>query len=163
LEVAAFAPGALIRRGVRVLGRIALIAASSGLVTGCQWAVNPFADEFQAQPPVTTASVDGVHASGLASAIRVRPYEGMVRGPLDGSVIHGPLYFEDPFETKGSEDGRFAWTWEDYLQVFYWRGRFLLNAVFIPVSAVVQPPWTDVSSGAGTSAPVSTAGSGASY
>ena len=59
----------------------------------------------------------------------------------DGTVLHLPLYFEDPFEDKGSEDGRFAWTGEDYFQILYWRGRFLLNAVAFPISATVTPPW----------------------
>jgi hypothetical protein len=65
---------------------------------------------------------------------------------MDGTVTHGPLFFEDGFEDQGSEDGQFAWTGEDYLQMFYWRGRFLVNALCFPVSAVVTPPWVVMAS-----------------
>jgi len=104
--------------------------------------VCPFHDEFVVHPTVaTTASAEGVHAAKATPVLRQRDHAQKEISPNDGAVTHGPLYFEDPFEDKGSEDGKFAWTGEDYLQWWYWRGRFLLNAVALPVSAVVTPPW----------------------
>jgi len=104
--------------------------------------VNPFHDELAGQQAVTTASVEGARAAKTTPTVRQRDYPTVELRPEAEGVTHGPLYFEDPFEDKGSEDGRFAWTGEDYLQMFYWRGRFLLNTFFFPVSAVVTPPWT---------------------
>jgi hypothetical protein len=115
--------------------------AAALLLTGCQLMVNPFTDELASQRAVSTASSEGARAAQVNPTVLRRPYESTVIRPQDGTVTHGPLYFEDPFEDEGSEDGRFAWTGEDYLQVFYWRGRFLLNGVLLPLSAVVAPPW----------------------
>ncbi len=107
---------------------------------GCQLAVNPFADEFHNQPRVTTPSVDGVLAAGKSAPQMTRPLTPAERCPQDGTVPHTPLYFEDPYEENGSEDGQFAWTSEDYWHIFYWRGRFLVNALLFPVKAVITPP-----------------------
>ncbi len=123
-------------------GGIAL-ATIAFFLGGCSLMVCPFHDEFVVHPvDTTTGSVNGVRGSGLAAALRERGHEPTERHAESGTVTHGPLYFEDPFEDKGSEDGQFAWTGEDYLQIFYWRGRFLLNGIAFPVSAVVTPPWT---------------------
>jgi len=110
-------------------------------LVGCSVRVNPFKDEFQDEPPVTTPSVDMVRAAHVAPRMPVRAFEQVQRVAEEGAVRHGPIYFEDPYEENGSEDGRFSWTWEDYWQVFYWRGRFLVNAVIFPVRAVLTPPW----------------------
>ena len=118
------------------------IVPSIVFMTGCQLMVDPFKDELAGQQAITTASVEGAQAAKTTPTVRQRDYTPVeLRAEADG-VTHGPLYFEDPFENKGSEDGRFAWTGEDYLQMFYWRGRFLLNTVLFPISAVVTPPWT---------------------
>ena len=126
--------------------RIAFVlAAFVGLGAGCssQLMVCPFHDELVSHPiAATTASVDGVHAAHLTPSMRVREHGPKEIRPFDGSVTHGPLYFEDPFEENGSNDGRFAWTGEDYLQWWYWRGRFIFNAVIFPWSVVDTPPWT---------------------
>ena len=119
-----------------------LIVALSAPGCSRQLAVRPFQDEFAVHPTVTTtASAEGVHAANLTAAIRVRRHAMREIRPHDGSVTHAPLYFEDPFEEQGSDDGKFAWTGEDYLQMWYWRGRFLVNAVFAPLSLAVTPPW----------------------
>lgn len=118
---------------------VVLFAAFAG---GCQLMVNPFKDELAGQRVMTTASVEGARAATVTPTVRQRDYTPFELHAEPDGVTHGPLYFEDRFEDKGSEDGRFAWTGEDYWQLFYWRGRFLLNTVFFPVSAVVTPPWT---------------------
>lgn len=125
----------------RALAR-AVMGTSVIFATGCHLMVNPFRDEFAGQQAMTTASVEGARAAETTPTVRQREYALLELRPEEMGVTHGPLYFEDPFEDKGSVDGRFAWTGEDYLQMFYWRGRFLLNTVFFPVSAVVTPPWT---------------------
>ncbi len=126
--------------------RVAIaMVAFVGLGAGCnrQLMVCPFCDELVLHPvATTTASVDGVHAANLTPTMRVREHTAKEIRPFDGSVTHGPLYFEDPFEENGSNDGQFAWTGEDYLQWWYWRGRFIFNAVIFPLSAVETPPWT---------------------
>lgn len=116
-----------------------LIAALTG---GCQLMVDPFKDELAGRQVMSTASVEGAREAKTTPTVRQRDYTPFELHAEAGDVTHGPLYFEDPFEDKGSEDDRFAWTGEDYLQMFYWRGRFLLNTAFFPVSAVVTPPWT---------------------
>ena len=54
------------------------------------------------------------------------------------------LWWEDPFEDKGDQDDTFAWTWQDYVAMPYSFGRFLLNTIAWPVSAVVTPPWASM-------------------
>lgn len=117
------------------------------LSSGCSLMVNPFRDELTSQAAVSTPSADGVRDAkcGEPSEL-VRPFEEVQLAAADGTLTHGPLYFEDSFEDTGSDDGNFAWTGEDYRHPFYWRGRFLLNAIFFPVSVVVTPPWTVMAS-----------------
>ncbi len=67
-----------------------------------------------------------------------------------GLVTHWPLWFEDPFETKGNDvtnpnnrdpvDNVFAWNAVDFLDIAYGPARFTLNAFGVPVSIVPQPP-----------------------
>jgi len=109
---------------------------------GCSLIVHPFRDELANEPPVTTASVETVRNTQATRSVQVRDWPAVDLYSQDGAVKHLPLYFEDPYEDKGSEDGKFAWTWEDYFQVFYWRARFLVNTIAFPVSVVVTPPWT---------------------
>lgn len=120
-----------------------LSAALTTHVGGCALMVSPFSDEFASEAAVTTPSVEGVAAAeaGSPSDLR-RPYADMVARTEDGGVTHGPLYFEDPFEDKGSQDGCYKWTGEDYVYFLYSRARFLINGIFLPVSAIVTPPWT---------------------
>lgn len=116
-------------------------AIALAFVSGCSRMVNPFRDEYANQPPVTTPSVEAIQAVQVAPDVQVRQGVEKYRSAEDGSIVHGPLYFEDPTEESGSEDGQFAWTGKDYLWIATWRGRFMLNLVALPVSAVVNPPW----------------------
>ena len=85
---------------------------------------------------------------GLAEP-RHRDWEVRTVSAERGAVTHWPLYFEDPFEDKGH--GRTDQThphdvhrlgWEDYVAFPYCFARFTANWLFLPVSAVVTPPWT---------------------
>jgi|GEM_PF-6250727 len=107
---------------------------------------NPFADPLEGDGEITTASSKCLGAGGGQPSISERGHAAMSTSVADGSVEHGPLYFEDPLLTGGSNDGRFAWTWEDYVGILYGDGRFLLNTCGLAVSAVVYPPWTAVRS-----------------
>ncbi len=127
----------LARAVIRSFAMMAIGLASCG----CQLVVHPFRDELAGLPQVTTASVEVVRASPSAEVKNVRGSEEAIRFPEDGSVAHWPTWFEDPYEENGSEDGKFAWTVEDYWQMLYWRGRFLVELAFWPISAVVEPPW----------------------
>lgn len=119
------------------------IMAIGTLLPGCHTlAVNPFTDELADRPAVTTASVDGILASDASTIDRRRPHATAKVSPVDGRVTHGPLYFEDFPVDLEEADGRFAWTAADFLYGYYGGGRFLVNATFFPVSAVIAPPWT---------------------
>jgi len=128
-----------------VLAAASLILAAIG-VSGCQLIVNPFADEFANRPAVVTPSVRVAREARVEPVVLRRPCSPIEVTVVDGAVTHGPLYFEDPFEDKGSEDGRFAWTGEDYLYLLYGPGRFSLNSLLFPVSAMVTPPWVVMAS-----------------
>ena len=128
------------RSNIAMNSALAVLAA---FMSGCSLMPCPFHDEFVLHPvDTTTGSVEDARASGATYALRERGHVPTQRSPENGTVTHLPLYFEDPFEDKGSEDGQFAWTGEDYLQMVYWRARFLANGIAWPVSAVVTPPWT---------------------
>jgi len=124
------------------LRALARLLVSTVVLSGCQLMVDPFRDELEGRQEMTTASVEGVRAAQTTPTVRQRDYATFELRAEDEGVTHGPLYFEDSSEDRGSDDGRFAWTGEDYLHLFYWRGRFLVNTVFFPVSAVATPPWT---------------------
>ena len=112
------------------------------LCSGCSHLVNPFCDAYAHRAPVTTPSVDAVLAADVPPSIQDRRGVPKLRCAADGSVTHTPLYFEDPSEEYGSEDGHFMWTGEDYLWIASWRARYLANLVAWPVSAVETPPGT---------------------
>ncbi|MGB2987397.1 MAG: hypothetical protein WBE26_16145 [Phycisphaerae bacterium] len=120
--------------GVSLLG----VTAS---VTGCSLMVNPFTDELAGQPAVTTVSVDAARAVAIEATVTQRLYASTSVPAKDGTVTHGPLYFEDPFEKTGSEDGSFAWSKVDYVYWLYGPARFLVNTALFPISAGAAPPW----------------------
>ena len=71
----------------------------------------------------------------------VRDFEPAYVSAQDGTVSHWPLYWEDPFVDQGDNNKQFAWAWQDYLDMPYSVGRFLLNTMGLPVSAVQNPPF----------------------
>lgn len=126
---------------VLVLGALSV---GSILVAACNEppAVNPWRDDSISNETWTTPSEQGVLASGRAPVVR-RLDTPAVEAPLAREgVPHYPLWWEDPFEDKGDGDRQFAWTYADYLDMPYSYGRWLLNTVAWPVSAIVTPPGT---------------------
>ncbi len=123
-----------------------LLLLAAWWLPGCQLLVDPWRDETTLEPPVTTASAELARAAETRKSERPRDFAAATIGAADGAVTHGPLYFEDPIEDSGSDNGAFAWTGEDYLQWVIGPSRFLVNTVLVPISMVDTPPWTVMSS-----------------
>ena len=124
------------RLGCRVVAGVLVVLGS-----GCQLMTNTFRDDYSGSPPVTTASVDGVHEAGAAPELQDRGFHSVQAGLADGSVTHGPLLFEDAFGNPWSEDDAFAVTDGELIHWLAWRGRFAVNLVFAGGSMLVTPPW----------------------
>ena len=133
--------GRFCRLPFRVVLIVGLVSLPMAVLPGCALMVDPFEDELAGRQAVTTPSVEGARAVEATPTELVREHEATTLCAQDGTVTHGPLYFEDPADEYGSDDDQFAWTGEDYWHFLSWRGRFLVNAVFFPVSVVVTPPW----------------------
>ena len=118
-----------------------LFLLTACLLPGCQLLVDPWHDETTLEPPVTTASAELARAAETKDSECPRDFAQANVGAADGAVTHGPLYYEDPIEDSGSEDGTFALTGEDYLQWVISPSRFLINTILIPASMVDTPPW----------------------
>ena len=122
-----------------------LWAVLAGVVlAGCSGqTIDPFRDAAAVpEESMSTASAETIREAGKAAVIRVRPWEPSTLLREDGTVTHWPLWWEDPFEDRGSEDGSEAWTWEDYAGMLYCPARFALNTAAWPVSAIVTPAGT---------------------
>jgi hypothetical protein len=128
-----------VRMGIAMKATL-LCGMGLAFLAGCSQMVNRFRDEYAHRPPVTTPSVEAVLAAEVPPSVQERHGDEKLRCAVDGSITHLPLYFEDPTEESGSENGHFAWTGEDYLWIAYWRVRFMANLIALPVSAVVNPP-----------------------
>ncbi len=112
------------------------------LLTGCAHAINPFADEAATEEEMKTHSEELARSAEVSPIVRRREWPQQKATYPKGDVVHWPLWFEDPFEDKGSEDGRFAWTVEDYVALPYSFARLLLNTMGCPVSMCMVPPGT---------------------
>lgn len=133
------------RRNCATTTALTLVVAIGA--TGCQYAINPFADETQPASTITTATAEAAaERVPTASTKHLRNWDAETRYyPKSGST-HWPLWWEDPFEDKGSENPQFAWTGEDYLAMPYGWARWLLNTGAWPISAIVTPPGTIMTS-----------------
>lgn len=119
------------------LGLCLLAGACSSSPPG----INPWRDDSITPTAWTTPSEQGILAAGHEPALRHREVPASNLTLASGSVPHYPLWFEDPFEDKGDEDGQFAWSWVDYLAMPYSYARSHLNMIGWPASAVIQPAW----------------------
>ncbi len=115
---------------------------------GCQHVENPFRDETISADRITTATeqyVDEHHDTGdTLPAERGWPRRVVVLH--SGSVTHWPLWWEDPFEDRGSQDAQFAWTEEDALAFVTSPSLFLINLGGLPIGMVRVPPGTIMNS-----------------
>lgn len=145
-------------KGVSLRNRLAVGATLCTMLSfaaGCHLAVNPYHDEMATVIPVTTPSATGVREANV-TARTIRPLgEAKTVRAKSGVVIHGPLYFEDPVEESGSDDGQFAITHEDFFAFWSMAFRFPLNTVLLPISALITPPSTVMASDGALSRKVS--------
>lgn len=127
---------------------LALAACVGALgAAGCQYVVNPFVDGTQPASTITTpTAVAAAEAVPKAPTMHERDWEPQTRYYPKSGVNHWPLWWEDPFEDKGSGNAEFAWTGEDYIAMPYGWARWLLNTTAWPISAIVTPPFTIMSS-----------------
>ena len=116
----------------------ALIVISS--VSGCHEWPNMFIDDLPLASSATTATMDRAMQADTVDAGSTRGFAVAHIEAQDGTVVHGPLWFEDPVEMAGSDDGRFAVTFEDHVSVFYSFGRFIVNLGALPLSMIVDRP-----------------------
>lgn len=120
----------------------AVLAWCAVLPAGCQHTLNPWLDDLPIVEQVTTASVEGARIAPRKPSAPRRSFAAFRVEPQPGTVSHWPLWWQDPFEDKGSEDGRFAWTAEDYFALAYSPGRFLVNMMGFPASVYLTRPGT---------------------
>lgn len=137
--------------GGLVVGAAVLVAA------GCAHINNPWVDSGSLiNNEMTTPSTEGYLSRAGQSGPINQLQRSWARSEVyreNGAVSHWPLWFEDPFENKGNAirpaaemdepDREFAWNCADYLHIPYGPGRMIfVNAVGVPISAVVTPPGT---------------------
>ncbi len=128
--------------------RAALLAGCAllPLLTACNAppAVNPWREDSIPESTWSTPSADGILAANATPVLRGRGTPPIQAPRVSNDTPHYPLYWSDPFEDQGDLNKQFAWTWQDYLGMPYGLGRFILNTVAFPVSAVVDPPGTSM-------------------
>lgn len=131
------------RLSLRTIG-LAAGATLTTLIAACNQppAVNPWVDDSIPRDQWTTPSRDLVLASNQKALVRETQFPDMTAPHVTPGVPHYPLWWEDPFDDQGDNNDTFAITWQDYVAMPYVYGRFLLNTMAWPVSAVVTPPGT---------------------
>jgi len=121
--------------------RISLCISTFPLVAGCSQLINPFNDDLPETGSITTASSSRVLDANLpGEEPRQRGWEPLEVQMQNPCVTHWPLWFSDSFEDRGSDDGKFSWTWEDYVGIAHGPGRLALNFVACPASMLVDCP-----------------------
>ena len=128
------------------ISRCVIVGCVVPLNYGCHQFPNNFVDDLPDSSLITTASRDRARASGAEHVQRTRGFEEVQIDAQDGTVVHGPLYTEDPVEMYGSDDGQFAITHEDFLAFWSTPFRFHLNAALYPISILVTPPYRAMAS-----------------
>jgi hypothetical protein len=104
-------------------------------------------DQFRETGPSITESLDSPTAKVIlahqdTAGARARDWQPSHAPCEEVGVVHGPLYYEDPFEDKGSANDAQCLGGEDIIAAPYGFARFWLNTLGLPVSMVVTPPWT---------------------
>lgn len=135
--------------------RIALAACMMIVAGGCAHLNDPYRDSSAViNADMTTPSSADYRGTPEFGRPIARSWETSQVTYANGAVTHWPLWWEDPFEDKGNRycppesgnesdpDNEFAWNWVDYLHMGYGPGRYFLNTISWPVSAVVTPPGT---------------------
>lgn len=126
--------------------RYALGLVAAMLVVGCQ-AQRPVAKAPASEPTVLVLNSSGTYTGTTTLNAGYLTLEGMKPTPQvrkgwpvsvspypNGAVVAGPIYYTDAPRVGGKE-----WT-SSVLQPFW----FIGQTVILPVSLVIQPPWTAV-------------------
>lgn len=113
---------------------------------GCSLHSARMTDEWSGQTVVTTPSVDEALAASTTHRNARRPITPSHLKSQDGSVTHGPLYFEDNDEAVYREDDSSAKNSNDFLCFFVENSRFILNSLFYPISVLDTPHWSQMAS-----------------
>lgn len=141
---------ATMERCAERLGRslaLAILGIGVGLFAGCAQTENLFVDNSPSRTmEIDSPSAADAYARFQPAEQRQRSWARMSTAAERGAVDHGPLYFEDPFEDKGSGHGDYRIGWEDAIAVPYNLARFTTNWLLLEVSLVVTPPWTPMES-----------------
>ncbi len=118
--------------------------AATALLLGCSAASpNQYVDDSPAtQMEWNSPTATRVLGETEARELRTRDHMPLQAASATHEVTHWPLYFEDPFVDKGSGRDDHRLGWEDWVALPYGYSRFTLNWLFLPVSAIVTPPWT---------------------
>jgi hypothetical protein len=113
------------------------------MLVGCS-ADRPMATPFASKDPgtvETTPSAEGIRAHAHDPSYRHRDWEPVYADPPRIHVCHYPLWWEDEFEDAwGGHDGLHGWTWVDWVAMPGSAGRFLVNTVGWPASAIIHWP-----------------------
>jgi hypothetical protein len=127
-----------------IIAGLASVFVAAVLVSACNEppGVHPWRDDSIPVSEYGTASSQIVLAANVPPAVRQRNVEPSNAPHVSYQVPHYPLWWEDSFEDQGDNDNMFAWTWQDYFDMPYAPGRFVLNTLAWPVSAVVTLPGT---------------------
>lgn len=117
------------------------------LLAGCAHVPNQFVEDSPASGGnLESDTARDLYANRQPAPVRERGWSQTSTAAQSGAVQHWPLYTEDPFEDKGTDrpDGpnKYHLGWEDYVAMPYGFSRFTLNVIALPVSMVVQAPWT---------------------
>lgn len=127
----------------RIFVRSSILALTA--LCGCAGVPNHYIDDSpSAGADLESPTARQILASAVEREGRTRTWEPISTTAEDGSVQHWPLYFEDPFEDKGhgrTGADHYRLGWEDWLAMAYGYPRYTINWMFLPVSAIVQPPW----------------------
>lgn len=127
-----------------LLSVLAISLVLSGV--GCSLHSTQMTDELPDHSVVTTPSVDEAMAASTTHRDARRPITPSHLKSQDGSVSHGPLYFEDDDEAAFSEDHFSAKKTNEFLCMFVENSRFILNTVFYPISVLDTPHWSRMAS-----------------
>jgi len=112
---------------------------------GCKSSRESITWSPDALDPISTPSVDKVREAKVELSAPQRPFQLTQVSAKDGTILHTPLYFEDPCEIPG-ERLSFVWTGDDYFHLLYGPARFLASTVLFPLSVVETHPWKMVES-----------------
>lgn len=125
---------------MRTWSLLAGVVLVIGSITGCQTCGRPCEHRQALSMDVTTPSADAARAADVTPReLVIRSFATMDVKAKGGAVAHGPLFYEDPFESDCCDDDRFAVTGLDHLSWMLGTARFVVNTAMYPVTMVVTP------------------------